>query len=61
MGMKPASREDKPAFAFMHDKSAPVPLQLERIEEDATLRGAWAACALPKPATAGKHLQTASC
>lgn len=40
--MKPASRDDKPAFVFMHDKPAPAPLQLERIEEDATLRGAHA-------------------
>ncbi|KAL4424202.1 hypothetical protein ABPG75_001503 [Micractinium tetrahymenae] len=39
VGLKPVAREDKPAFVFMHDKPAPAPLQLERIEEDATLRG----------------------
>ena len=39
VGLKARGEDGKP-FGFMHDK-APAPLQLERIEEDATLQGGW--------------------
>jgi hypothetical protein len=39
IGLGPKAREDN--FGFMHDNK-PAPLQLERIDEDATLQGGLA-------------------